>query len=259
MFRFLLSPLLLLTLATTLQAQTTLPAGALAINEFVADNDSTSNISDPDGGYPDWIELYNTTDAAIDLSDTYISDKDDDRLKFKFPAGTAIAADGYLLLWADEDLDQQGIHVNFKLSRGGEAIYLSNADGSTIDGTEFGEQTTNQSLSRVPNGTGPFVAQRSTPGFDNETPVSTRGGELNDLVKVSPNPASDRLTIDLPENTKGRFTVEVRTLDGRIALPGQEVNGIRADLSVATLPAGLYLLRIRDEAGRSGIVRFSKR
>ncbi len=146
-----------------------IPFGAVVINEFVADNDSTSTISDPDGGYPDWIELYNTTDARIDLSGAYLSDKADNLVKWEFPDGASISANDYLIIWADEDENEDGLHVNFKLSKNGEAIYLSNAgDSSRIDSIVFDVQETNVSMSRVPNGSGDFVAQHPTHGFNND-------------------------------------------------------------------------------------------
>ncbi len=146
-----------------------IPFGDIVINEFVADNDSTSTISDPDGGYPDWIELYNTTDARIDLSGAYLSDKADNLVKWEFPDGASISANDYLIIWADEDENEDGLHVNFKLSKNGEAIYLSNAgDSSRIDSIVFDVQETNVSMSRVPNGSGDFVAQHPTHGFNND-------------------------------------------------------------------------------------------
>ena len=72
-----------LLLTTTAQAQ--INQGEIVINEFSADSDSLSGIADPDGGYPDWIELYNTTDAAIDLSGIFLSDKEDELQKWQFP------------------------------------------------------------------------------------------------------------------------------------------------------------------------------
>jgi hypothetical protein len=233
--------------------------GDLAINEFVADNDSISGINDPDGGYPDWIELYNNTDTPLDLSETYLSDKNDNFQKWQFPEGTSIPADGYLIIWADEDQEQQGLHANFKLSKNGEGIYLSNADGTSIDSISFGEQTTNVSLSRVPNGTGDFAAQHTTHGYSNDTPVATRN--VIDALKVNvyPNPAGDQLQVDFPSNGTGQYTAEVFSVTGRQVMTGRKISGPLATLEVNNLVPGFYFLRVRDEAGKRGVVKFSKR
>ncbi|MDO4572335.1 MAG: lamin tail domain-containing protein, partial [Clostridia bacterium] len=67
------------------------------INEFMPSNAST--IVAPDGSYADWIELYNTTGAAIDLSGYGISDNSSEPLKYTLPQGTAIEAYGTLLIY----------------------------------------------------------------------------------------------------------------------------------------------------------------
>src|SRR5690625_4995824 len=56
-------------------------------------------MADEDGGYEDWIELYNCTDKEIDLSGWYLSDRYDRPLQWQFPAVT-IPAKGFLVLWA---------------------------------------------------------------------------------------------------------------------------------------------------------------
>jgi hypothetical protein len=166
-----------------------IPLGAVVINEFVADNDSTSTISDPAGSFPDWIELYNNTDATINLSGAFLSDKSDNLDKWEFPDGASIPANGYLIIWADEDQNEDGLHVNFKLSKNGEAIYLSNAgDSSRIDEVVFGPQETNVSMSRLPNGSGDFVAQHATHGFNNEAlapNISVMDVVINEFVANS--------------------------------------------------------------------------
>jgi len=239
--------------------QPNIPVGDLAINEFVADNDSISGINDPDGGYPDWIELYNNTDEALDLSDTYLSDKNDNFLKWQFPAGTTIPGGGYLIIWADEDQEQQGLHANFKLSKNGEAIYLSNADESSIDSISFREQTANVSLSRVPNGTGDFVAQHTTHGYSNDTPVATRNVVDALKVNVYPNPTGDLLQVGLPTNGTRQYIAEVFSVTGQQVMAGRQISGPLATLEVNKLVPGFYFLRIRDEAGKRGVVKFSKR
>ena len=249
--------LLSLLLTTALTAQ--INFGEVVINEFSADSDSLSGIADPDGGYPDWIELYNNTDRNIDLSDTYLSDKIDDLLKWRFPTGTTIEPDGYLIIWADEDLDQRGLHANFKLSRTGEAIYLSNADESRIDRIEFSEQMTNTSSSRVPNGTGFFLVQHSTPLFSNDTPVSSRRVESALPVQAYPNPVDDLIYVTLPEGSAGEYSLEVLTLSGQAVITGQAARAGINRVDVRTLPGGIYLIRVIGADGRAGSFRFSKR
>jgi hypothetical protein len=98
--------------------------GDVFMNEIVASN-STSAF-DLNAESDDWVELYNTTANSIDLSGMYLSDDPTNYMKWAFPFGTNIPANGYLLVWCDNDIGQTGIHTNFKLSSLGENIIFSN-------------------------------------------------------------------------------------------------------------------------------------
>lgn len=130
----------------------------LVINEFMASNNSGSGIADPQGEYEDWIEIYNAGDTPIDLAGMYLTDRLDYPTTWRFPlnrpAETTIAPQGYLIVWADGDVqDTPGLHASFKLSAEGEAIGLFDSTGTTqIDSVSFGKQFTNLSYGRWPNG-----------------------------------------------------------------------------------------------------------
>ena len=148
-------------------------SSAVVINELMADNDGV--YADPQGDFDDWVELYNTTDTAVDLSGMYLSDKDDNHTKWQFPDGTVIAANGYLIVWCDEDHDDpaatEGLHSNFKLSKSGELVLLvdTDAQGNTVlDSVTFGEQDTDVAYGRLPNGTGKFQVVAATPSEANK-------------------------------------------------------------------------------------------
>ncbi|MHC1738425.1 MAG: CotH kinase family protein [Ignavibacteriaceae bacterium] len=143
--------------------------GEVVINEFMAKNDT---ILDPDGEAEDWIELYNNTNNEVMLDGAYLSDDYTQPAKWQLPANTTIPANGYLLIWADGDTTQTGLHSNFSLSQDGEIIIFSNSNGSLIDSVTFGAQTQNISMARVPNGTGNFTASFPTPGTVNTNPTN---------------------------------------------------------------------------------------
>lgn len=136
-----------------------LEPGDLVINEFMADNETTA--TDQDEEYEDWIELYNNSDTEIDLEGYYLTDDSDDITQWTFPAVT-IAANGYLIIWADNDEDQDGLHTNFKLSASGETLILASPDETIVDQIEFDEQEADVSMARDPNGTGDFTAMSPT-------------------------------------------------------------------------------------------------
>jgi hypothetical protein len=128
----------------------------LFINEFMASNSSASGIHDDQNEYDDWIEIYNFSDANIDLAGMYLTDDLANPTKFHIPTGypsqTTIPAYGFRVFWADEETADGPLHTNFKLSGSGEEIGLFYTDGVTqIDAVVFGEQTTNIAYGRDPN------------------------------------------------------------------------------------------------------------
>lgn len=130
------------------------PDPTVVINEVMPKNTSTA--ADQNGEYDDWIELFNLTSATIDLSGYYLSDTKKDVTKWKFPEKTSIASNGYLIIWADNDTLEAGLHATFKLSASGEEAILSNPQKTVIDKVSFPAQTLELTYSRVPNGTGDF-------------------------------------------------------------------------------------------------------
>jgi hypothetical protein len=173
-----------------------IPPGDIVINEFMASNDQT--VADQDGEFNDWIELYNNSNSAIDISGYGISDKNDELNLFTIPNGTTLQANDYLIIWADKDLDQDGFHADFKISSGGETLYLTNSNQEIIDSVAFSSQSTDIAFGRFPNGTGSF--QALTPTFDGENNISPSLSNDEELTKfdltISPNPASDYIQID---------------------------------------------------------------
>ena len=75
----------------------------MAINEVLASN--TKNL-DENKQADDWIELYNLTSSAVNLGGYYLSDNPTNLKKWQFPANTTIAANSFLIVWADEDETQ---------------------------------------------------------------------------------------------------------------------------------------------------------
>ncbi len=144
---------------------------SVVLNELQASNVQT--VKDPQGEYEDWIELYNPTGAAIDVGGMYLTDDADDPTRWQIPTGrpllTRIPAGGYLVIWADGDTADAGLHADFQLSAAGEGVYLYAADGTTLlDGVEFGPLLPDISYGRVPDGTGDWRSLAfPTPGSQN--------------------------------------------------------------------------------------------
>ncbi|MBS7787515.1 CotH kinase family protein, partial [Flavobacterium sp. CYK-55] len=129
----------------------------IVINELLASN--TASIQDEDSSREDWIELYNNSSVSVNLSGYGLSDDPALPLKWTFPNVT-VAAGQYLIIWASDKnraVAGQPLHTNFKISGSGEALYLTNPSGTTIDSAPAANLPANVSYGRLPNGTGPFV------------------------------------------------------------------------------------------------------
>ena len=145
-------------------------AGDVVINEFVAQSDKHGQ-QEPNGGTPDWIELYNNTDSHISLGQRYyLSDDKDFLKKWHFAAHTIIPANDYLILWADRDIHQEGIHANFKLKSSAGDLFLTYEDLTVLDQVSYGRQELNLGYARTPNGTGDFRIQAPTFKANNGNP-----------------------------------------------------------------------------------------
>jgi len=116
-----------------------------------------NSIQDSQQQYDDWIEIYNYGNDAVDIGGLYLTDNISDPTKWQIPinipAMTTIEPGGHLLIWADGDTSDSELHANFKLDADGEEIALFKSDGTTIiDSVEFGEQASNISYGRYPDG-----------------------------------------------------------------------------------------------------------
>lgn len=177
-----------------------LTGNGVVINEIMAQNNAY--VTDEKGQYEDWIELYNTNDFEVDLSGFYLSDKGTDAAKWKIPQGTVIPANGYLVIWADDDVLDGPLHAAFKLSATGEEVVFSDASLNRLDYVAFGPQTVNLGYARIPNGTGNFVIQLPSIGEDNESVLAV--SMLKDInYKVYPNPAAEKLTFEFSQDAVG--------------------------------------------------------
>lgn len=221
------------------QVQTTLgSATTVVINEVLASN--TQDLDEKQQA-DDWIELYNTTTGRINLGGYFLTDNLTNLKKWAFPADTYIEPKGFLTVWADEDQNQGPLHSNFKLSKSGELLILSDPNGNQLDRVEFGEQQDDQGYARVPDGTGNFVIQKSSFNASNNlttTPVL----DLTAIgLNIYPNPTQDQFTIEAESSIEGE-TLEIYNIQGRLL--ARQVLQQKTIVNTNSWPNGTYLLRI---------------
>ena len=219
--------------------------GDVVINEFMASNDMTQ--VDQDGEYDDWIELYNNSNLDIDLSGYFLSDNSEDIMSWQIPAGTVISANGYLMIWADKDEEQEGLHANFKLSSAAESIILSDSDGSILDEVSYADQTTDISYGRFPNGTGDLQVMNPTFGLENNNNILTLGDAFeNEKLIIYPNPTIEGFWINY--NGVGQAHLSVSDLYGRVIL-SQSIS-TENWIDTKDWTSGIYLIRANDSIGK---------
>lgn len=211
----------------------------VVINELLASNLETQ--TDQAGEYDDWIELYNNTSSDISLTGYYLTDDNADILKWAFP-DIIIEAEGYLIVWADKDELQSGLHANFKLSSSGESVYLVNAALEVVNYVDFTLQTTDVAYARIPNGTGDFGTQ--TPTFSSNNNDANSVNELGQMeaIKVYPNPLESQLTIELENNDIHYY--KIINLAGQTLSSGQLSKSKTIDTS--NWGNGVYFLEVNQ-------------
>lgn len=149
-------------------------AAAPIISEFVADN--AGGLNDGHGASPDWIEIYNAGDAALDLAGYHLTDNSQNLVRWTFPSTTLDAGEFLVVFASGNDApDPQGnLHTNFSLNDQGEYLALVAPDGTTIL-SEF---------------TPAYPAQKSNASYGiaqdvTETPLVATGSSARYLVPTS--------------------------------------------------------------------------
>lgn len=236
------------TLMVNLPAPT---AGQIVVNELMADN--TNSAFDANGESNDWIEIYNTTTTGLNLSGLYLSDDIFNLTKWKFPVGTGITANQYLIVWADNDTLQSGLHANFKLGINGEAVIIS--DGVTVlDGIDFPIQTTDVAYARCPDA-GTFTYGNPTFAASNNCFLSISEDLLPLNVSVYPVPTSGNVFISSHE--EGNLAVQIIDLQGRL-LYETIIQDQITEVPSMNWNSGYYTIRIVSENKKVTTIPFIK-
>lgn len=215
--------------------------GDVVINELMASN--IASVADDAGEFNDWMELYNNTSSAVNLGTLYATDDFTNNTKWKFPNSAVIPANGYLVIWLDEDTTQSGYHANFKLAASGEQIKLSYANGAALDSVVFPALASDVSYQRCPNGTGSFTNTMPVTFNSENCLVGVDEMAMLNSISIYPNPATDQLNIlSATEFSK----VEIYNSIGQIKeiFSTGSVNSVSVNIS--GFSSGIYFVKVGE-------------
>lgn len=141
----------------------------VVINEVCSsnkgENGNITSALDEEGGYCDWIELYNPSDKTVDLSGWGVSDSKKDFYKYTFPAKTTIGAKSFLIVFCSKaysgDVDE--FVAKFGISSNGEKLYLTSPNGEEQNFVEIPSLKSDVTYGRYPDSSADFRELSPTP------------------------------------------------------------------------------------------------
>ncbi|MBQ9324501.1 MAG: lamin tail domain-containing protein [Clostridia bacterium] len=137
----------------------------LRISEAMASNHTS--VPDENGNYPDWIEIWNSSDHSINLKGVGLSDNETS-IKFLFPS-MELGSGGRVIVFCDNtnQVDSgRPLHARFKLSSVGESVYLFDPNAFQIDSVTFRILSSDRSWALMDDGSYQETDDFS-PGYEN--------------------------------------------------------------------------------------------
>ena len=118
----------------------------LVISEVLASNNDTYR--DFDNDTSDFFEVHNRGSQNIDLKGWHFTDDLSDTTQWQVPLSTVLASDSRIVVFAsNKDLvgENNELHTNFQLSRGGESVGLADPDGQLVHHLTYPRQVSDVS------------------------------------------------------------------------------------------------------------------
>jgi hypothetical protein len=176
-------PIIILFLATSgVKA-----ASAILINEVLPNPSGAST------ELGEWIELYNTSTAEVDLSGWQLDDiKDAGTRSFVIPPGTKIAPGGFLIF--EKRTTGVGLNNSYDMVR------LINNSAVEIDNFEYELAKEDLSFARTPDGASAWIETSPSKGSANPKPpenIAKAGSGNVILSEFSPAPAGNKEWVEI--------------------------------------------------------------
>jgi hypothetical protein len=162
----------------------------IKINEIMSNNLKT--LSDEDQDNVDWIELYNPTSSSILLSNYFLSDNNQEPLKWQLPP-ISLNSNSFIIIYASDKnrIIDTNYHTNFKLSKSGSILVLTTAQNSLVESIQIPELYVDISYGKTQDGNDTWAY------FQNPTPKSSNNLSVSFSCILSP-PVVSKLSGSYP-------------------------------------------------------------
>ena len=214
----------------------------IQINEVMTSNKGT--VPDETGDFPDWVEIANTTDSALDISGYGLSDDLLSAAKWTFPEGSVIEAHGYIVVFCSGDVSRGSMHTGFKLSASDDVI-LSSVSGTVIDSISLRSVTSGYSLGRDAADASTWKEMLPSPGYPNTDDgaaqyLATLSASADESVGVYINEfmPSNASTIVGPDGSYCDWIELYNTTGSEVDLSGYGISDSPTQPLKYTLPEG---------------------
>jgi hypothetical protein len=254
-----------LTSPTCVPAPTCPTVGAIIVTEVMQ---NPSSVGDSDGEY---FEVYNTTDASIDMQGWVIKSLTVSTKDHVIASSLIVPANGYVVLGINSDsATNGGVSVdyqygsNFYLGNSSDSIALE-CDSSVIDAVSWDNGATFPD----PNGKSMELAANKYSATDNDSgsnwgeaatdfgngDFGTPGAVNNFTLSLSnnsitgfatyPNPVTNnRFTISSSSN--GKKEIVIFNVLGKKVLTSSFL-GIKSNVDVSAISSGIYILKVTED------------
>ena len=202
--------------APTPGAPNTAESAEIEADAFALDNDVGVYITElaaASSAADDWIELYNASEQAVDLSGFGLSDNAAKPRKWQFPSGTVLQPGQYLGIFAGGTSGSSAaLRTDFSLAAdGGYSVTLCDASGRVFDRLFVPQQYGNISYGRMASLRGTRYFKDPTPGAGNagegclgrapQPEYSVRGGLYASGTQL-------QVTLSVPEGYRAYYTTD---------------------------------------------------
>lgn len=232
------------------------PVTGVRVSEIMTGNRTA--LSDEDGLYPDWVELYNAGETDADITGWTLTDNPNRKLQFSFPKQT-LAPGACVVVFCSGRLQNEAgapYHAPFGLSKQGDVLLLYDAAGAIMESVNIPAMGNNQVYARE-NSSGAFAVSDSyTPGAVNAAENRAGAGLSDSGIVVSELMAENVSTL---KDESGEYAdwIEIANIGaGPVSLLGYALSDDPQDLAKwrfpdVTIAPGQFLIVFASGTSRA--------